>query len=74
MLLNEYSRQIHWLLMAGRVQASVIGKANEHTDYKIFKILIGNRETKHYFLQISRDIFVNRNGYCCMTTRDDLIN
>lgn len=57
--------------MAGRVQASVIGKATEHTDNKIFKIFIGNGETKHHFF--SRDIFVKRNGHCWMRTRDDLI-
>lgn len=50
---------------------SVIGKATEHTDYKIFKIFIGNGGTKHHFF--SRDIFVKRNGHCWMRTGDDLI-
>lgn len=60
---------VNWWLVG--YKQSVIGKATEHTDYKIFKIFIGNGETKHHFF--SRDIFVKRNGHCWMRTRDDLI-
>lgn len=60
---------VNWWLVG--YKQSVIGKATEHTDYKIFKIFIGNGETKHHFF--SRDIFVKRNGHCWMRTGDDLI-
>lgn len=76
---NIFQLLFKWILQADILfnwwlvgyKQSVIGKATEHTDYKIFKIFIGNGETKHHFF--SRDIFVKRNGHCWMRTRDDLI-
>lgn len=76
---NIFQMLFKWILQADILfnwwlvgyKQSVIGKATEHTDYKIFKIFIGNGETKHHFF--SRDIFVKRNGHCWMRTGDDLI-